>query len=273
MFDQTVSARLVFANGPLPNQAELLELTRDVLTRAGMFGGADPRLSGDGRMLYAAGLCCRIDETALPSVGGRVRVTMARQKRSDIAPQSDQPSGELHLSLARLVVELVDRFSADRVEWLNANASLSRAEILSALRYVSPRRSGASSDQSQPRRPDLLDRLSDEMTTRQTGPEVQMPQEIDGWEPAARNLARIAPPVTLDIAAETATDTAEPKSVPQPDASLPLRSASWLITGVVATLSLPVAGALACYSMLRGSDFRITTQALVLVGLFVTLTT
>jgi len=263
MLDQTVSARLVFVSGPLPDQAELLDLAREVLTRTGAFGGQNPRLSGDGRMLYADGLCCWIDVIALPPEGGRVRVTMAREKLDAIGPASELP-------LVRLVVELVDRFSADRVEWLNSNASLSRAEVLSVLRYVSPRRGAATAqpDASGLPRPDLLDRLAHEMTARQTGPEftgqidARIDARIDGWDPAERNLARLQTPLG------DASAALPPIKVAVPPASLALRTASWLITAVVATLSLPVASALACLAMARGSDFRLSTQALVLAGFF-----
>jgi hypothetical protein len=54
-------------------------------------------------------------------------------------------------------------------------------------------------------------------------------------------------------------------------AQLRLGAASWAMTGMLCFLSVPVAAALAVFGLLRGMDFRLTTQTLSVTMLFVAL--
>ncbi|MEM1005458.1 MAG: hypothetical protein AAGK26_08755, partial [Pseudomonadota bacterium] len=63
------------------------------------------------------------------------------------------------------------------------------------------------------------------------------------------------PPV-FDDASDTATDAPDRPS----DA---LRLSSWCLTGVVASMSTPIALSMAAVNLIRGEDFRLNTQVLV----------
>ena len=68
--------------------------------------------------------------------------------------------------------------------------------------------------------------------------------------------------LALAFRAEPHPDELSPEEAAGGPPSSQLRLASWAMTGVVASVSAPVAVSLAAVNLMRGEDFRLNTQVL-----------
>lgn len=176
---------------------------------------------------------------------GRLSITVGWHGPAGTDP-GQRPAG----ILADLIHEAVMQAPIDYVAWLSKEVLLTPEEFLSACHAPAPvspsatraARNLADEMLSRPVDDPLTDRLMEQLPGRGFGDARQGFQTPDGDIPEAEVLP-----------------------------SQPLRLASWAMTGTVATLSLPVAAAVAVISLGKGEDFRLNTQALSVTGLFAAL--
>ena len=158
------------------------------------------------------------------------------------------------LLLAVVLYRLVQSLGATGIEWMDTSTPLTRAQFLSAFPGMEP--DGTAPGKTARRFAPVEDTMSgvsrrcDMIMGRRSRPGrtglVKMTEE----ERLA--LAFRAEPHPDELSAE------ETGGHP----SSQLRLASWAMTGVVASVSAPVAVSLAAVNLVRGEDFRLNTQVL-----------
>lgn len=192
----------------------------------------------------------------------RIQITLYKHNAEEELPM-DLPE----TILARILLQMVQRYNADYVEWLNRHAVLTADEFMNACSHVKPKRVrsvrpktplAAAADAAE-RFPSvdethgrLAARVRHLMPGAKASAEEDMLANVFRSEPNKDDLAGIE-----DV-----------EEIP----SNTLRLATWAMTGTVAFLSLPVAATLGLISLAKGEDFRLNTQALSLTGLAVVLT-
>ncbi len=213
---------------------------------------ADDRAAMSGRT-------AALNRQAGLSQGRHSRAAEARGKLSitvgwhgtDGTDPGQRPAG----ILADLIYEVVMQAPVDYVAWLSEEVLLTPGEFLSAYEGPSAAAKPARADtdpqaHAEPSETSLSDGVEEPLTERLMD---ELP--LRGFGSAA---PRFRTPET---------DVPEAEEVPSDQ----LRLASWAITGTVATLSLPVAAAVAVVSLGKGEDFRLSTHALSVTGLFAAL--
>lgn len=197
----------------------------------------------------------RLDRTAglrtltrKPSALPRNRLAMS------IAPVShlldDQEISEMMLVV--MLYRMVDICSLQRIEWLSPHTVLTIEQFLGAFgslatRKPKDRQQIFGSVQGQFDGLDMPDHSDSDM---QDG--TQPPRPIQLTDDQLLTIAFRTPPehpVQPDALAE-----AQPSDI--------LRLTSWGMTGVVASVSAPVAVSMAAVNLIRGEDFRLNTQVL-----------
>ena len=191
----------------------------------------------------------------------RIQVTLYKHNAEEELPM-DLPE----TILARILLQMVQRYNADYVEWLNRHAVLTADEFMNACSHVKPKRvrsvrpkapvASAATAERFPSVEETQSRLTARMRHLMPGAKASAEEDLLAnvfrSEPSGDDLAGIE-----DV-----------EEVP----SNTLRLATWAMTGTVAFLSLPVAATLGVISLAKGEDFRLNTQALSLTGLAVVLT-
>ncbi|WP_299076176.1 hypothetical protein [uncultured Ruegeria sp.] len=163
------------------------------------------------------------------------------------------------LMLVVILYRMVDICSTRRVEWLSPHTVLTIEQFMSAFDTLAPSRQR---DRKQIFRSvtgqfaglDIADPDIEDTDTPETAPRpIQLSDE---------QLLSIAfrteeqEPAAVDTHATTEEDDPErPSDV--------LRLSSWCVTGVIASVSTPIAMSMAAVNLIRGEDFRLNTQVLV----------
>ncbi|MCA0905010.1 hypothetical protein LCM27_01220 [Ruegeria marisrubri] len=172
------------------------------------------------------------------------------------------------LMLVVTLYRMVDICSTRRVEWLSPHTVLTVEHFMSAFDTLTPSRT--TRDRKQ---------IFQSVTGQFAG--MQQPEQDDAitalHAPAARpiqltdeQLLSIAfrsdepdLPTQMDAGAAIADDDDKPSDI--------LRLSSWCMTGVLASVSAPIAVSMAAVNLIRGEDFRLNTQVLVLTFAIVAL--
>lgn len=172
------------------------------------------------------------------------------------------------LMLVVILYRMVDICSTQRVEWLSPSTVLTIEQFLSAFDTLAP---------SKPRnRKQIFQSVTGQFAglTTSEAPDPAVQQSEDGM-PAARpiqltddQLLSIA--FRSDVADELIVE--EEKSEDEDDRpSDAMRLSCWCLTGVVASISAPIAVSMAAVNLIRGEDFRLNTQVLVFTFAIVSL--
>lgn len=192
-----------------------------------------------------------------------------------------------HSALALSTLELAQVLDPDFVQWLQPDMMLQTSSFLSVLEKVTPRRVSAAdrarkAEAERRKRPTPVLAFPQEQTNRVSRlfPDI----EITCERLESHAVAETAPasPVISDEKSrlsymrsvfgrqDVVGDTKEPSEAEALPAepSIPSRLATWVVSFVVALISMPVGLALIAYNLLRGEDLRLALTALALTGLF-----
>ncbi|NOD77346.1 hypothetical protein GS639_14285 [Ruegeria sp. HKCCD4332] len=164
------------------------------------------------------------------------------------------------LMLVVVLYRMVDICSTRRVEWLSPHTVLTVEQFMSAFDTLTPSRE--TRDRKQ-----IFQSLTGQFA------DVKMPELDDNitalHAPTARPIQLtdeqllsiafrsddVAPSDQAAPSADVATDEERPSDI--------LRLSSWCMTGVLASVSGPIALSMAAVNLVRGEDFRLNTQVLV----------
>ncbi len=173
-----------------------------------------------------------------------------------VSPLLDDPEIS-ELMLVVILYRMVDICSTRRVEWLSPHTVLTVEQFMSAFDTLAP---------SKPRN---RKQIFQSVTGQFAGLDIPEPQDpIEAAKPAARPI-QLSDEQLLSIAFRTdepQTPTETPPSDPAEEDERPsdiLRLSSWCMTGVIASVSTPIALSMAAVNLIRGEDFRLNTQVLV----------
>lgn len=157
------------------------------------------------------------------------------------------------LMLVVILYRMIDICSTRRVEWLSPNTVLTVEQFMSAFDTLTPRRP--------------LDRQQVFQSVSGQFAGIDIPDESEIDEPKNGRPIQLTDEQLLSIAFRAEDTPTEVEDDPQEDdndrPSDALRLSSWCLTGVVASLSTPIAVSLAAVNLIRGEDFRLNTQVLV----------
>lgn len=164
------------------------------------------------------------------------------------------------LMLVVTLYRMVDICSTRRVEWLSPHTVLTVEHFMSAFDTLTPSR--ATRDRKQ---------IFQSLTGQFAG--VKQTEQDDAISaplaPAARPI-QLTDEQLLSIAFRS--DEADLRGQNEPGAAITeeddrpsdiLRLSSWCMTGVLASVSAPIAVSMAAVNLIRGEDFRLNTQVLV----------
>ncbi|MES0860858.1 hypothetical protein ABLN87_00710 [Ruegeria sp. SCPT10] len=217
----------------------------------------------------------RLDRVVGLKTAPRRRIATRPQNRmqiivSPVSPVLDDPEIS-ELMLAVMLYRMVDICSTRRVEWLSPRTVLTLEQFMSAFDTLAP---GKSRDRKQ-----IFQSISGQFA----GVDIPEPDEqIAVSNPSARPI-QLTDDQLLSIAFR-ADETLEPPSNENKpfeqiqdnteDEDRPsdiLRLSSWCVTGVIASVSMPIACSMAAVNLIRGEDFRLNTQVLVFSSAIVAL--
>lgn len=163
------------------------------------------------------------------------------------------------LMLVVILYRMVDICSSQRVEWLSPNTVLTVEQFMSAF------------DTLAPTKPRNRRQIFQSVTGQFAGLSFAEPQEqaTEPSAPEARPI-QLTDDQLLSIAFRSTDDAPtlaaikpETKDASEDRPSDALRLSSWCLTGVVASMSAPIAVSMAAVNLIRGEDFRLNTQVLV----------
>lgn len=162
------------------------------------------------------------------------------------------------LMLVVVLYRMVDICTTRRVEWLSPHTVLTVEQFMSAF------------DTLTPSRPRDRKQVFQAVTGQFAGLNIPEPddQSANSQKPAARPI-KLSDEQLLSIAfrsEDVAPPVATPSQQDAEDAERPsdiLRLSSWCMTGVIASVSTPIALSMAAVNLIRGEDFRLNTQVLV----------
>ncbi|WP_417720484.1 hypothetical protein [Salipiger sp.] len=217
-----------------------------------------------------------------------------------IARGGGVPRGEdVARILSDVVLDILQFSPAESVEWCSPDVHISAADFIRLRSYVSPRRKHLAPISHKDEQA-----LAESIREAMEKVAADLPGGL-ALSPSERRKSRVEAPVapqvvTMRTLDQLLDDEAEPQaavvvadSPAEPPQPRPVRRGlldrirgllagsdperrrmaltSWLMAGILATLSLPVAASLVVVGLVRGMDFRLATQALSLTALFVVL--
>ncbi len=157
------------------------------------------------------------------------------------------------LMLVVILYRMVDICSSQRVEWLSPNTVLTVEQFMSAFDELAPR---PARDRKQ-----VFEAVSGQFAGMQTpdAPELELT-----YKPKSRPI-HLTDDQLLSIAFRAEAEFEPGEAQADEDLETPSdiqRLTSWGMTGVVASLSLPVALSMVAVNLIKGEDFRLNTQVL-----------
>lgn len=173
-----------------------------------------------------------------------------------ICPVSDllDDSEISELMLVVILYRMVDICSTLRVEWLSPNTVLTVEQFMGAFDSIKPRKSRDSRQ--------IFDAISGPFA----GLSLSDPEPETAPKAASKpRPIQLSDEQLLSIAFRTEPDTLPAQGTDSDEDDGPsdiLRLTSWGMTGVVASVSAPVAISMAAVNLIRGEDFRLNTQVL-----------
>jgi len=205
----------------------------------------------------------RMDRAAGLKTAIRPPVTKPRNRLSiSVTPASPllDDSEISELMLVVILYRMVDICSTQRVEWLSPHTVLTIEQFLSAFDTLAP---GKQRDRKQ-----IFQAVTGPFAGKNI-PETEdtVSADADVTQPTARPI-QLTDEQLLSIAfrSEPSDDaTQNTTDAPSEDErpSDALRLSCWCLTGVVASLSAPIAVSLTAVNLIRGEDFRLNTQVMV----------
>lgn len=211
-------------------------------------------LSAASEDLHTAGCCVRLELSALPdgspgAAAGAARLTVSLTP--SFAGHDTRETNELLLAV--ILFRLVQHLDATRISWLDFPGMLTRDQFLGAF-------SGAAPQPVRPNRPHRgFQPVDDELDSISRRCDTIMGRPAHG---GISGLVEMTEEERLALAFRE--DPHPDEVVPGEEAqeSSQLRLASWAMTGMVASVSAPVALSLAAVNLVRGENFRLNTQVL-----------
>ena len=201
--------------------------------------GGTAALSDSGTLALGGSYCIGIEAHEQSDYGPKVVFRMMRH--------NDAPSGRarrMAMILRHIVRTALVQSEADYVEWMDETVVLTREEFLEAV-------------------------SEDNRTVLHSETVVEDEMMIIGddgqFHPVDADLGKLFSNLPMP--------SANPHELPslladtEASASRRMKIAAWAVTGVVASLSVPVAAGLMVMNAGRGADFRLATQMLALTGL------
>ena len=176
-----------------------------------------------------------------------------------VEPDRDDRSHS-ELLLVVMLYRIVEAYRATSVEWLSTEAVVPVRHFLTAFENVSPRRVRARQEVISSRRDRFASVDETERTVGQTF-ETMTGHRVGLGDEGFVHLSeeeRVAFAMRADDEDEDEFDMTEESDVG--------RLAAWGMTGVVYTISAPVAISLAAVNLARGENIRLNTHALALTG-------
>lgn len=169
------------------------------------------------------------------------------------------------LMLVVMLYRMVDICSTQRVEWLTPQTVLTIEQFMSAFGSLMPRK--------QRNRRQAFESVSGQFAGLETE-DRNTPEVIQAPIKATRPI-QLTDEQLLSIAfrseADTAVENPTTEGIKDERPSDALRLSSWALTGVVASMSAPIALSMAAVNLIRGEDFRLNTQVMVFTVAIVSL--
>ncbi len=208
-------------------------------------------VSAHAAELHSAGYCVRLSLDQPPGTD-----RPAQHLSLSLSPSFSSFDGRetSELLLAVVLYRLVQSNSATQIYWQECPDPLSRRQFLSAFADAAPQPAVRPRRPAQDFRPvdDTLDGISRRCDTIMGRP------AYDG----ALGLVEMSEEECLALAFRTEPHPDEVSALEDEPENSKLRLASWAMTGVVASVSMPVAVSLAAVNLLKGENFRLNTQVL-----------
>ncbi|MDU8913616.1 hypothetical protein [Aestuariicoccus sp. MJ-SS9] len=249
----TFTASLLMPQLPDDAVVTFLACARATLKAMDCTSGTGPRSSKSRGLSKGDSLRVQVTLADDDALGPKVMFTL-----SPAEPRAGADPERAVKVLGDIVLRSLAVCKADHVVWLDNDTVLERDEFVELRTYVSPRRTA-------------------------TGPRRHAdPVEIDGWDTAEVNLARMFREVPADMPAP------QPPHSPMdrmqtlmksrvgfvagrletlPKTQLRSSVACWGMTGALGLAVWPVGAALAVNHALRGPDLRLAAQTSALTGL------
>lgn len=233
----------------LLSQTEASIVSSQYLVRLSLTSEAEKAEDRYERMDRAAGLKT-LTRPKVSSPRNRLVVTV-----TPVSPLLDY-SEISELMLVVVLYRMIDICTTRRVEWLSPHTVLTVEQFMSAF------------DTLASRKPRDRKQIFQSVTGQFAGLTVATPEETaDGNAPEARPI-QLTDEQLLSIAFRSADTDVMPADLARSDEdddkpSDVLRLGTWCMTGVIASVSTPIALSMAAVNLLRGEDFRLNTQVLV----------
>ncbi len=216
----------------------------------------------------------RMDRAAGLKTIARPIVTHPRNRLTiSVSPVSEllDDSEVSELMLVVILYRMVDICTTRRVEWLSPNTVLTIEQFMSAFDTLAPRR--------QRNRKQIFQAVSGPFAGLDTPSTSESEDQDPGTQTQPARPIQLSDEQLLSIAFRTEDDGSDPidaNAQDQDDEERPsdvLRLSSWCMTGVIASVSTPIALSMAAVNLIRGEDFRLNTQVLVFTVAIVALNT
>lgn len=214
----------------------------------------------------------RLDNIAGLNRRGRIATPQARNRLvidlAPVAPEMDDRDVS-ELMLVVMLYRMVDIYSSESIEWLDADVSLTVDKFLGAFANVSPKRIKG-------RQQILFNKGNRFAPVEDTVSGLEMRyDQISASTPhrGETGLIELTDEEALTLAFRSDPHPAEVNAMtPEQRAENDIRRlTSWSMTGCLAFVSAPVAVSMAAINLIKGEDFRLNTQVLSLTSALVVL--
>ena len=230
-----------------------LQVAEQVLHRLDPVDGGSPNVSrAQGSVMggsFGLHVCPEEDSEFGP------RVVLEVTTRDGEVP-TDETAAKI---LSDTVLASLDFSDADIIEWYAPDTLIDRDDFIRLRSYVSPRRADVANAVLFP--DEEAAEQSAELKTEDQHLAMDLRHVLTESGEDAQNNESLGVRITTFPKRVKAQDPAE----------LRLSLASWLMTGLLALVSFPVAAAMFIIGISRGMNFRLATQALSVTMLFVVL--
>ncbi len=233
--------------------APFLNVAQQVLQRLDPVDGDLPRVMQKQAAVMGGRFCLHVVPEEGSDFGPRVLLEVTMH---DGTAPTDETTAKI---LSDTVLESLDFSEADIIEWYAPDTLLDRDDFVRLRSYVSPRRAEASDVNG------FCDELFAHHEDDAAAEEQALSMDLRNALTAADGGDGTGQSVTQRI-----TSIPERVKAQEPE-EFRLSLAGWLMTGVLALVSFPVAAAVFIIGIMRGMNLRLATQALSVTMLFVVL--
>lgn len=263
-FSQIVANTLEDYGHPVERQSRLS--TYDAQTAASHYL-VQLSLADTGEPSEQAGRCMRLDVAGGLNPGRQIDIDNRARRLTVSLIAADPERDDRDISELLMVVMLyrmVDMSEATFVEWLDPDTVLTTEQFLAAFNDVAP----ALADDISAGAP----LVAKNVTPLKHPGRLRRPNGLANGHAvvAETGIVQLSDQDRLALAFRTDAEGTSTSPVGADAAQSDIRRlAIWGMTGMVATLSAPVAVSMAAVNLIRGEDFRLNTQVLSLTGALV----